>query len=284
MGNYYLYQFARFCTRILPLRVCYFFASLLAVIHCLVSRADHRAVENNLKSILNRTDVPRSLVCEVFSNFAKYMVDFFTMRRRIDKNFIAHNVEIRNIEAFNKVLKEGKGGLLVSAHLGNWEMAGAVLSMMGYPLSVVALTHQDPRVNAIFNNQREYFGITVIPPTVAVRRCLDFLKNNKLVAIIADRDFTSTGIRMPFLNRETMIPKGAALFSFKTGAPLVPTFLTMEGDRYIIHIDEPIYPPVIKGEITEEIVKSFIQKYLTVMEGYITRYPTQWLMFREYAL
>ena len=64
-----------------------------------------------------------------------------------------------------------------------------MLPMLGFPLSVVALAHQDPRVNVLFNTQREAFGAMVIQTDVAVRRVVEHLQRNRLIAILADRDF-----------------------------------------------------------------------------------------------
>ena len=197
---------------------------VLCDLHYCFSKTDRRAVENNLKIVLKTDHVPSAQVRAVFRNFGKYLLEFFTMTKRLQPAFVESNVHIKNIEYLNEVLQKGKGGIIVSAHVGNWEMGGAVLPMLGFPLSVVALSHKDPRVNALFNAQREAFGAMVIQTDVAVRRVVEHLQRNRLVAILADRDFGNRGIMMDFLGRKTMIPKGAAFFSLKTGAPIIPVF------------------------------------------------------------
>ena len=125
----------------------------------------------------------------VFRNFGKYLLEFFTMTRRLQPAFIESNVHINNIEYLNEVLQKGKGGILVSAHVGNWEMGGAVLPMLGFPLSVVALAHKDPRVNALFNAQREAFGAMVIQTDVAVRRVMEHLQKKPFSRDIGRQGF-----------------------------------------------------------------------------------------------
>ncbi len=284
MGNYYLYKFGQFLANVLPYRVNKVWVRALCFLHFCFSRRDRMAVENNLKVVLTSDHVPGKVVRAVFRGFGEYLLEFFTMTKRLQPDFIESNVTIKGIEYLNEVLKKGKGGIVVSAHLGNWEMGGAVLPMLGFPLSVVALAHKDPRVNALFNAQREAFGAMVIQTDVAVRRVVEHLHQNRLVAILADRDFGNRGLIMDFWGRKTMIPKGAAFFSLKTGVPIVPVFfIRTEQDRFKIDIYPPIEPPVLQeGKITDKLAEDYIRQYLTIIEDEIRKNPSQWLLFREF--
>jgi len=283
MGNYNLYRVGQFLAKILPLGVSNALVMFLCDLHYSFSKTDRRAVESNLKMVLKTDHVPSSQVRAVFHNFGKYLLEFFTMTRRLSPSFIESNVRINNIEYLNEVLQKGKGGILVSAHIGNWEMGGTVLPMLGFPLSVVALAHKDPRVNALFNAQREAFGAMVIQTEAAVRRVVEHLHKNRLVAILADRDFGNHGIMMDFFGHPTMIPKGAVYFSMKTGTPVIPVFFTRNNDDHFeINIYPPIEAPKIPdGKITDEAAKDFIKNYLTIIEGEIRKNPSQWLLFRD---
>ena len=284
MGSMQLYLLARWISRTFPLLWVYAFAELVADCQYALAAKDREAVRGNLKHVLKTDDVPPALVREVFRNFAKYLVDFFVMTQRIDREFVRTSIEMGNMQALNDVLARGKGGIVVSAHIGNWEMGGVLLPMLGYPLSEVALPHKDPRVNTLFNEQREAFGCKVIPTTVAIRRVMEHLKLNRFVAILAERDFGTHGLLMDFLGKSTMIPKGAALFAFKSGAPFVPVFfLRQPNNRYKVTIHEPIYPPKLKGgKVDDEQIKELMNPYLRLVEQYITENPTQWLMFRPF--
>ncbi len=284
MGNYYLYKLAYFMTRSMPLKVAYSIAVFLANCHYILSREDRHAVRSNLKVILNNEHVPSSMVRQVFHHFGKYLVDFFTMTQRVDAAYIKEHVRFRNIDYLNEVLAQGRGAIVISAHLGNWELSAAVMAKLGYPLSVVALPHKDGRVNDFFNAQREFFGTKVIPTTTAIRQCLEHLKANRLVAILADRDFGEHGIVMDFLSKPTLMPKGAALFSYKTGAPIIlGFFMRDEHDDFYIHFQKPIYPGAPSDKkIGDDHLKSLIGNYVKGIEGAIMSHPTQWLMFREF--
>ena len=157
------------------------------------------------------------------------------------------------------------------------------MPLLGFPLSVVALPHKDPRVNALFNRQRERFGAMVIQSDTAVRRVLEHLKSNRLVAILAERDFGNHGIMMDFLGRKALIPKGAAFFSLKTGAPIIPIFFLRTHDQqFEINIYPPIEPPPPSARTKGQAAFDLMSKYVPAIESEIRKDPSQWLLFREY--
>lgn len=285
MFKYYIYKFGQFCVTRLPLAWSYRIASFMSDVQYYCSFRDRKAVYNNLKVLLPAGENLPWHTREVFRNFGRYLVEFFRMARVIDKDFISQKIKIKNLEALNRALAKGKGAILVSGHIGNWELGGVLLSMLNFPVMAVALPHKERPVNDLFNKQRESRGVTVVPTSVAVRRSLETLKQNKIVALVADRDFGLNGEILPFLGKKAMIPKGPAMLSLKTGAPIVPCFLIREGsgDRFIMIVDEPIDPPQqYHGHIDEVIIQSMILKYIHLIEDKIRQYPSQWLMFRKF--
>ena len=233
---------------------------------------DRRAVRNNLRNIVaSGADIPK-LSREVFRNFGKYLVDFFSMALKLDEQFIKDNVNIKNIEVLDRVLQEGKGAILVTAHIGNWELGGMVLSLLGYPLVGIALPHKERPVNDLFNHQRERQGITIIQTSSAIRRSLEVLRENKVIALVADRDFSNNGLEIEFLNRKALLPKGPVVLMVRE-----------DDDRFTLVFYEPIYPNgPVSGEIDPLIILGTIKKYINLIEDKIKQYPTQWLMFRKY--
>ena len=284
MFKFYLYKISQFIVNLLPLPLSYSFGVFLSDLQCTFSFRDHRAVRNNLKTILHTDKDLEPLVREGFRNFGKYLVDFFRMEKKIDMQFIKERVKVKNLDYIKKALERGKGAIVVTAHIGNWELGAVAVSMLGYPLMVVALPHKERPVNDLFNYQREVKGITVVPTNVAVRRCIETLKQNKLVALAADRDFTLHGEVLNFLGRKAFIPKGAAVFSVKTGAPIVPCFMTRNSDdTFNLTLEEPIIPPEkIPDHAETEAILAIMKKHTTVIENKIRQFPTQWLMFREF--
>ena len=290
MFKYYLYRFARFLVNRLSLATSYKLGIILSDIQYVCSFRDRRAVRNNLKRILPPTADLSAVTRQVFRNFGKYLVEFLRMDGMVDQDFITRRVKIENIERIAQALEKGKGAIIMTAHIGNWELGAVLLNMLGYSLMAVALPHKERPVNDLFNHQREVHGITVVATNSAIRKCMEQHKSNKIIAIVGDRDFTVKGGElMDFLGAKTLIPKGAAIFSQKTGAPILPTFLIREADNtFRLSILEPLFPPKEaddeEGVSEEEAVRRIMRQYLAVIEDQIRRYPSQWLLFREFAV
>ncbi len=282
MFNYLLYKAGQFIAFHLPLKIAYKVAIFFSDLHYLFADKDRRAVKENLKAIFpEKSDKEiRRLRIRVFRNFAKYLADFFRFEK-LDKEYIKKNIRIENIHYFDEALSRGKGVIVLSAHLGNWELGGVVVALLGYPFWAVALPHKDKRVNDFFNFQRESKGMRVIPLGKAVRMSLNVLKENKVLGLAGDRDFTEDGIILDFFGKPAFFPEGAAAFSLKTGASIVPGFMIRsKDDTFTLKIEKPLEftPTGNKDKDTRDL----IARYKTIFEDYIRRYPDQWYMFRKF--
>ncbi|PIP68336.1 MAG: hypothetical protein CO035_00780 [Candidatus Omnitrophica bacterium CG_4_9_14_0_2_um_filter_42_8] len=280
---YILYGIGYFLANVLPLKLAYSLAKGVSDIQCLVSKKDREAVVLNL-GIITKKDAEecRKLARKVFRNFGLYLVDFFRMAR-LTKEDIEKRVRVEGIENIDGVLKQDKGGIILTCHIGNWEMGGVVAAMLGYDVSAVALTHKHKNINDFFVKQREAKGMKVIPISHIMKRCVSVLRKKGLLALAGDRDFTNNGMVMDFFGVPTSIPKGPAIFSLKTDSPIIPGFFIRRGTfNYSFIFDHPIYLKETPGKDRDEIIKEANEKLVTVMEKYIRAYPEQWLIFRKF--
>lgn len=284
MFKFYLYKLGEFIVNALPLTIAYRFAVILSDFQYRFSPRDRRFVRNNLRLILNNPQDLETKVREVFRNFGLYLVEFFRMSRTLNDDFIKKNVRIKNLDRIHEVLKKGDGAILITAHVGNWELGGAILSHLGYKILVIALPHKERPVNDLFNLQREIHGITVVAPHLAGRKCIETLKANGLIALLSDRDFTQHGFPQPFFGKTASIPKGAALFSHKTQAPIIPMIFTRAPDGlFDLEVWEPIDPVQYTDSLdSKESWQKILAAYTLIIEKMIKEHPTQWLMFREF--
>jgi len=282
MFNYTLYRIVKFLALYLPLRLIYAMAVFLSDLHFLISRTDRRIVIGNLNAIFQNQKESVRLARDVFRYFGKYLVDFFRTEK-LNKDNIRKIVKFENLEVVDKALEQKRGVIIVSAHLGNWELGGIALSILGYPCNAIVLPHKHEKVNRFFNRQREFSGEKIIPLGNAARGCIECLNNNELIALVGDRDFTPGGIVEDFFGRKALIPKGPAGFSRKTGSPIIPGFvLRQKDDSFKFVFEEPIEP--VRTNNKEEDLHNLTKKFLRVIEDYIKRYPSQWSMFREFWL
>jgi len=283
MLNYFLYRIGQFIALHLPVRLAYKLAVFFSDLQYAFAFADRRAVYGNLRAIFPQLPDKEILAIrrKMYRNFAKYLVDFFRFEK-IDGRYISQNIRLENTGYFDEALAKGKGAIVLTAHLGNWELGGAVIALCGYPFWVVALPHTHKKVNDFFNNQRESKGIKVIPSgKAAVRSCLGLLAVNKMVALVGDRDFAERGAVLDFFGRPAFFPEGPAAFALKTGASIVPGFLIRNtDDTFTLRIEKPIEVEPYSGR-NRDIV-GVISRYKNIIEDYIRKYPDQWYMFKQF--
>lgn len=280
--NYILYRIGQFIVLNLPLRLAYKFAIFISDLHYIFANKDRANVTANLKAIFPEKDAKEisKIRLQMFRNFAKYLVDFLRFQK-LDINYIKKNIKIENENFIKEGLKKGRGAITLTAHIGNWELGGVVIALLGYPFVVVALPHKHKKENDFFNSQRESMGIKVIPFGRAARQCLDALRENKLVALAGDRDFSEKGLVLDFFGKPTFLPVGAAAFSLKTGCPVIPGFMFRNNDdKFTLRFEEPINY-ISTGDRAKDIVE-IIRKAKSVIEFYIKKYPDQWYMFRKF--
>jgi len=280
---YILYRIGYFLANVLSLKLAYSLSKRVSDIQWMVSKKDREAVVLNL-GIITKKDPEecRKLARKVFRNFGLYLVDFFRMSS-LTKEDIRKRVRIEGIENIDGVLKQNKGGIILTCHIGNWEMGGVVAAMLGYDVSAVALTHKHKSINDFFVKQREEKGMKVIPISHIMKRCVSVLRKKGLLALAGDRDFTNNGMIMDFFGVPASIPRGPAMFSLKTDSPIIPGFfIRRDTFNYSFIFDRPIYVKETPGRDKEEIMKEANEKLVAVMEKYIRAYPEQWLIFRKF--
>jgi len=278
MIDYILYRIGEFIALSLPLKTAYKIAVFLSDFHYIFAFKDKKAVKENLKAIFpEKTNRQiRQIRIQMFRNFAKYLVDFFRFSK-INLEYIERGIKIENRRYIEDALIKGNGVIALSAHIGNWELGAVAVSLMGYPLWVVALPHKYKKVDNFFNAQRESKGIKVIPLGKAYRKCIDVIKKKSIVALVGDRDFSKTGgMVVNFFGKKAIFPEGPAALALRTGAMILPIFAVRNADdSFTLKCEEPIDA---KGkEIT-----ALIDEYKITIENYIRQYPEQWYMFRRF--
>lgn len=284
MVNYFLYQVGKFIALSLPLKISYKIAVFVSDLNYLFAFSDRKAVKENLKAIFPaKSDSEiHKIRRRMFRNFAKYLVDFFRFSK-LDTEYIKKRIKIENIEYFDHALSQNKGVITLTAHLGNWELGGIVVALSGYPLWVVALPHKNKKVDRFFNSQRENKGIHVIPFGRAARLCLNSLRENKIVALVGDRDFGEKGIAVDFFDKKTLLPPGPAVLALKTQTTIIPGFMVRNpDDTFTLKMEKPIECGADGMTSKENNISRIITLYKTTIEDYIRKYPDQWYMFKRF--
>jgi len=151
----------------------------------------------------------------------------------LTKDAVGDWVFFENLAALDRAVAGGKGGLVISGHLGNWEIVGALCARLGYPVSFVVTTQRNKLVEAWLNELRTRCGVEIIQRKDALRGVLSALKRNRLVAMLIDQDAHEEGVFVPYFGQLSSTPRGPAVFHQRTGAPLIfMASYRLPGERY----------------------------------------------------
>ncbi len=242
------------------------------------------AVRSNLSVILGQPEtsdaVARAADEMVRGHFSAWL-DFlhFATRPPTESSRL-----VESVVGFSRIVEgraRGKGVLLLTAHVGNWEVGGFMLAEVQQPIHVVLVPDIFPGVERARRRLHERAGVTEIRvdksfvPTLSVLRALE---SNAIVAMQGDRDFDNTGLPIAFFGREAYFPRGPFRVAMATGATVLPAFVIRVPDgRYRAIVEEPL--PIEQGGDRDAALRANMQRYVVILERSIRTYPEQWYCF-----
>jgi len=192
------------------------------------------------------------------------------------KDFLKGRVKLENADRIKSSLEKGKGVIVLTAHFGNWEIASLAASLNGYTMSVFAREQKYERLNDLLNQFRQSTGCKVITKGFSVKDIIRTLNNNGIVAMLSDQDAGASGVFVNFFNRPASTAPGIVVFSLKTGADILPSFIwRIEAGNHIASAGEAFR--LINTGNKENDVKENLQKIADILEDYIKKFPEQWL-------
>ncbi len=178
-----------------------------------------------------------------------------------------------------KLLKSTKNGIIVSGHIGNWEMFSPAFGLNNFPFLVVAQSQKNKGANKFFTWARESVGIRIIYKKDSTKKMLLGLKKGFL-GLVSDQFAGKSGVVVNFFNRPTSIPKGAAIFYDKTGIPILSGFCILSGDlKYHLSLREMKQSVSMKN--TDDLISNVSQQISTDLEKIVTEYPEQYFWFHR---
>lgn len=233
---------------------------------------------DNLKKamgdILSEQEI-KSIVKRVFKNIGRTLVEFARFGR-IKLEGTRRITISDGLEHLRKVHDEGKGGIIVTAHFGNWELLGSWIASNGYPMDFLVGSQHNQKVDNLLNDFRREMGVGIIPLKTSIRGVFKCLKANRFTGLVSDQHAHSGGVIVEFLGRKAATPKGPAAFAVRAGCPLMPFLIRRERyDRHVVMAGTPIYPPH-SGDDEKDIVEMTIA-YTKFFENGIGKYPDQWM-------
>ena len=182
------------------------------------------------------------------------------------------------LENYLRARDKGKGVLVLTGHLGAWELSSFYHSLMGMPMGMVIRRLDNPLVDAFVNRVRCMHGNRVIHKDDFARGLIASMRAGETVGILMDTNMTPPqGVFVPFFGVEACTASGMARIALKTGAAVVPGFLLWHETekKYVLRFGEEL-EVVNTGDAEADAVAN-TARFTAVMEAYIRQYPEQWL-------
>lgn len=268
----YLYHLGIRIATFLPRFLALSLSNLLAFFGYVFAKSSRNIIKKNLRYCNQSKLCLKTLL--TFLNYGTYYVDLFRILI-LDKAKLEKLIsKTQGIENLDRALTQKKGAILITAHLGNWDLAGVYLASLGYPLT--AVVENIPEMSNLHNFFRTKSGMETVF-TFEVKKMLNALHQNRILVLLADRDLTNRGIIVNFLSGRKKIPTGPAAFTLKHQVPILFGYFVLDEKRkkYQAYISEPYYP---KNNLTNTALTQFIANQLS---NYIKQFPTQWFVFQD---
>src|SRR3954470_8399809 len=194
----------------------------------------------------------------------------------IGKQGVLELVEtVEGWEIVEAVMSKGKGAVLVTGHIGNWELAGAYVAARGVPLDVIVRGMANPLFDAYINHTREVMGMTVVHDSEAVRRTPRSLRGGRAVAFVADQGVLGLASTfVTFFGRPAKTPRGAAVFALRFDVPVIFVVALRKPSGKFRVIVERIEPRRT-GDMDKD-VDSIVAEFTRRLEHWVREEPAQY--------
>ncbi len=194
---------------------------------------------------------------------------------------LRERTRVVGIELLEAASREGRGVVVVSAHLGNWEVGGAAVIAQGCPMDIVVARQRNELFDRYLARSRERLGFGIIPRGEARGGVLKSLREGRAVGIMGDQDARRAGVFANFFGRPASTARGPAILAMRSGAEMIMLFAIREPGwrpRYTVYL-EPLATATEdrrragRGEAVSILTQAFTSR----IEERVREYPAQYL-------
>lgn len=254
-------------------------ASVCAWFHYALSIGARRNVAGNLAGA-GRRPPSRGAVLGVFRQHANNIIEMFASSASQGTALPAWcTFDFEGREELDRALAAGKGAILVTAHVGSWELGALSLRALGYDLHVVAGIQMNRFLTGAVKDAKERRGIQVINPEDSYRKLLKALAAGGVVALLVDGNVYTGGKEVVFFGARVRMPGGPVRLAKASGAPIVGGYCRRVGNgAFKVHLERIADAGAVE-ELGED--ESLARVYGAV-ERFIGENTDQWCMFRRF--
>jgi lauroyl/myristoyl acyltransferase len=175
----------------------------------------------------------------------------------------------------------GKGGIIATPHMGNWDLASAPCCQKGLPVFSIAAKQRNPLTNDFFNKVRNIPGLeTLIRGGSTMKGVVDKLNDGKLLVILPDSRMRTPDMELPFLGGKANLGKGMAFFARKSDVPIFPTVCSRTGwTKHSLKYFPPVYPDASLDK--KQDIERMTRLLIEIADKAIREAPEQWFWYNS---
>lgn len=277
----WVYLFSVFLARLIPLKLARFISKAAAGLSYYFCLSARRAVEDNLFQILGDKAKAKRSAYRLFLNYGIYLADWAKFASYSQDKIFSHFSESCGKEFVEEAINRGKGIILITAHLGNWEMGGAIFSHSNIPINII--TGQDhvaqiAQIRAKARGSHNIKTITINNNSFFYIDIINALRRNEIVAMLVERYQNPDGVKVDFFGKPAPFPPGLVHLAKATGAAIMPSFVVMDKEGKYKAFADSLIEMEFYGDKDLDVKKN-LSKIAKVFEKYIGQYPEQWYNF-----
>ena len=277
---YWAFRIAAALARAAPLRLSYTLGRAIGIAVYYGWPGGRRRSIVNMRHIVGDEVRARALARQSFENYGTYLIDFLRFTAVTAEQVQAH-LQFDGWIRLDAEREAGRGVVFVTMHYGNWDLGGAAVAARGLPISVVADTFPDPRLNKLVLGARRHLGMEILPAERMGPSLLRALKQRHVVAMLIDvPPREGIGIEAEFFGAPIRVADGPARLALRAGAAVfavtVPRVDAMS-EHCTVRWEQVRIEPT--GDATRD-AQALTQATLHALERQIVQEPEQWYIFR----
>ncbi|MBM4032184.1 MAG: lysophospholipid acyltransferase family protein [Planctomycetes bacterium] len=268
--------------RLLPVGAHLRLGRILGAVARFVDRGHRRLAEANAAWALGvGPDEARGIVRRLYRNMSTNFVEDLMLPKTLKRRRLEDFARIEGAEHLRAALAQGKGAIVVTGHLGNWELAGLALAHLAGSTMAVARELSNPRLEARMRRFRERGGLRVAARDGALRHVLTHLRAGGCVAMLIDQNQRKGGVFVPFFGKLAATVPSPASLALKYGVPVLFGYGYRVGDGlfHCFHLDPP-FELIRTGDYRADVVAN-TALFTKRVEDCVRRHPDQWFWVHQ---
>jgi len=244
----------------------------------------HRTVAeaNVARSLGLGPDEARAFVRRVYKNLGATFIEGLIIPHILRRRDLSEFTRLGGEEHLRAALDKGRGAIVVTAHMGNWELGGFATARIAGSVLAVARPMDNPLLDRNARRLRERMDQTIVDRSrAALRAVLEHLRQGGVVAMLIDQNYRQSPVFVPFFGKLAATVPSPASIALKHDVPVVPGYGWRDGKRFFHHFRfDPPFELIRTGDHKADVVANTAMCTRRI-EEYILRHPEQWFWLHQ---